>query len=533
MSLPALHYLSQNRRGNDLKRAAVILLASMIQVPLLHAQSGSGCGQSEATNVKTCFQAKGDLRSADRCSMTSGSGSLRCSGGPFAEGDVGKSVYVQSAGNSGRSLASTIVSYVSASEVDVTPVATSTVSNVSSVWGTDDTSALQSAYKAVVAKGGALYIPPGNYLHHGLNWTGNNIKIYGDGYGGAQLTALAVTNPDAVNRHAQTVGVDLSGSGYNQVSNLVFFGGLQKFPDLAPTVNILAGRSGSSGNDFAIAHIFESDFFVTFGGYNVVLYAYEQSDFHNNHFESSGSVNNGSLYLSAANSPGFISPYVNLVAPVSSMTKVNVSGGRTSFAGAGKLIVLDQGASGSNYNISIRDAFALLWAPGSIFLSDTGSASGYGLRHIVLDEVNIETIADCRDCRAVNINAPAWNWEIRNVQFYGPTGMTVSPYTFHGGFLDGSVMIDSTGPAKGYANPEFNASSCAGSILHLGEQQPTTNCTDYGYLGSVRGGNPGMWTHGTSVPNGRCTNGSLHSNTSGSRGSTLYVCVEGSWVDIR
>ncbi len=246
MSLPALHYLPQNRWGKNLRIAAVILLAST-KVLSLHAQGGSGCGQSEATNAKTCFQAKGDLRSADRCSMTSGSGALRCSGGSFVAGDVGKSVYVQSAGSSGRSQAFTIRSYVSASEVDVTPVATSTVNNVTSIWGTDDTSALQSAYKAVVARGGALYIPPGNYLHHGLNWTGNNTKIYGDGYGSTQLTALAVTNPDAVNKNAQTVGVDLSGSGYNQVSNMVFFGGLQKFPDLAPAINILAGRSGPSG----------------------------------------------------------------------------------------------------------------------------------------------------------------------------------------------------------------------------------------------------------------------------------------------
>ena len=456
MSLAALHYLPQKRRGNDIRLgrlAAVVLFASMTKVLSLQAQTASGCGQSEATNVKTCFQAKGDLRSADRCSTTSGSGALRCSGGPFVAGDVGKSVYVQSAENSGKSLAFTIRSYVSASEVDVTPVATATVSNVSSVWGTDDTSALQSAYKAVVAHGGALYIPQGNYLHHGLNWTGNSIKIYGDGYGSSQITALAVTNPGAINRQAQTVGVDLSGSGYNQVSNLVFFGGLQKFPDLAPTVNILAGRSGPSGADFANDHIFESDFFVTFGAYNVVLYAYEQSDFHNNHFESSGAVNDGSLYISAANSPGFISPYVNLVAPVSSMTKVNVSGGRTSFGGPGKLIVLDQGPSGSDYSISIRDAYALLIAPGSIFLSDTGNPNGYGLRHIVLDEVNIETVADCRDCRAVYVNAPAWNWDIRNVQFYGTTGTTVSPYTFRGGFLDGSVMIDSTGPTGGYTHP--------------------------------------------------------------------------------
>src|SRR5260370_42489679 len=100
----------------------------------------------------------------------------------------------------------------------------------------------------------------------------------------------------------------------------------------------------------------------------MVLYGIEQSDFHNNHFESSGGVNHGSLYLSAANSPGFISPYVNLVAPVSSMTKVNVSGGRTSIADAGKLIFLDHGACGSHYTSSICASFGLSGAPGSVFL---------------------------------------------------------------------------------------------------------------------------------------------------------------------
>lgn len=464
--------------------------------------------------------------------MTSGSDSLRCLGKPFVADDIGKSVYVQSAASSGGSLASTIRSYVSASEVEVATSAGASVNNVAAVWATDDTVALQAAYKSGVAHGGALYLPPGNYLHHGLNWTGNNMKIYGDAYGSTQLTALAVTNPGKRNVRAKTVGVDLSGSGYNQVSDLAFFGGLDKFKDLAPNINILAGRSGSSGNDFAINHIFEADFFVAFGSYNVVLYAYEQSDFHNNHFESGGSVNDGTLYLSAANTPGFVSPYVNLAAPVSSMTKVNVSGGRTSFSGSGKLIVLDQGASGSDYSISIRDAYGMLGAPGSTFLSDTGSASGYGLRHIVLDEINVETVADCKGCRAVDINAPAWNWDIRNLQFYGPTGMTVSPFTFHGGFLDGAAMIDSTGQAAGYANPEFNAPSCAGSVLHLGEQQPTVNCTDYGYRGSVHGGDPG-WTHGTAAPKGSCKNGSLYSNTSGSPGSTLYVCVAGAWADIK
>jgi len=537
------HLLERSAITLCVKLIIVILFAWSAQNHPLNAQDNltgtlterAVCDHSTAINAKACYGAKGDLQENGRCSMTLGSNTLTCSQSPFVVGDVGKSIYVQSAGNSGASLASTITSYESPSQVVVRSAAMSSVNNIRIAWGTDDTSALQSAYKALLAHGGALYIPPGNYLHHGLNWTGNNHKIYGDAYGATHLTALAVTNPGKVNSDGSTVGVDLSGSGYNQISNLVFWGGLVGLPDLAPDINVLAGRSGSSGNAFAINHIFESDFFVTSGAYNVVLYGYEQTDFHNNHFESNGSVNNGTLYLSAVNTRGFISPYVNLVAPVpaTSMTKINVSGGRTTFSGSGKLIVLDQGISGSDYNISIRDAFALLGAPGSTFLSDTGNSKGYGIRHIVLDEINIEMVPNCGDCRAVNINAPAWNWAIRNVQFYGPTGLTVSPYTFAGGFLDGSVMIDSTGQGTKHVSPEFNAPSCAGSILHLGQQQPTTNCTDYGYLGTVNGSNIGMWTHGAGAPAGNCATGSLYSNTSGSRGSTLYVCVASVWSAIK
>src|SRR5260370_41719603 len=115
MFLPALHYLPQNRWGKNFELAAVILLASMTNVLSLPAQSGSGCGQAEATNAKTCFQAKGDLRSADRCSMTSGSGALRCSGGYFVAGVVGEAVSRPSTGSSGTWRALVIRSYVSAS----------------------------------------------------------------------------------------------------------------------------------------------------------------------------------------------------------------------------------------------------------------------------------------------------------------------------------------------------------------------------------------------------------------------------------
>jgi Pectate lyase superfamily protein len=53
------------------------------------------------------------------------------------------------------------------------------------------------------------------------------------------------------------------------------------------------------------------------------------------------------------------------------------------------------------------------------------------------------------------------------------------------------------------------------------------------YLGSATKSTATVsWTHGAAVPSGACSNGSLYSNTAGSRGSTLYVCVSGKWVDV-
>ena len=170
------------------------------------------------------------------------------------------------------------------------------------------------------------------------------------------------------------------------------------------------------------------------------------------------------------------------------MTKVNVSGGRSAFAGIGKMVVLDQGASESNYTISIRDAYINM-GNDSVFLSDTGPGA---LRHVVLDTVYAE--AGPRNAAMVNVTGPAWNWRIDNAQIYNGTGLTVSPYQFAHGFLDGEVIIDSTGQAPGHADPEFNAASCAGSVLHLGQQQPTTNCRNYAWMHSVSGSTPGITT---------------------------------------
>jgi hypothetical protein len=329
------------------------------------------------------------------------------------------------------------------------------------------------------------------------------MKIDGDSYGGTILWAFNVSNPGKTTPAAQSTGIDLSGSAYNEVDHLAFIGGWAGFSDMA----------------------LDNDFFLTWGQFDVLLYGYEQTDFKNCHFEADGPSNSGVLYLSAVNTPKVKSPYATVVLPVNSMTKVSTSGARTVFAGSGDLVVLDQGSSESDYSIAIRDAYVNL-AGGGTFLSDTGTGA---LRDNTLDQVYIET-GGCSTCRAVNLIGPAWNWKLDNVQFYADgVGLSVPPYNFANGFLDSAASIDSTGQGSRDGYSQLMATSCAGSVLHLGSQEATTNCSDYAYASGTGGVFPQITvgqTQGSSATTGWWKLGTYFAATDGP-GPTL-IFSEGS-----
>lgn len=440
------------------------------------------CSGTDAVNAKACAHARGDASwNAGGCSITSGTETLTCPAGlNFSTADTGKTMYVAGAGSGGVTLQTTISGVTSGTVVTLAKSAITTVTNSAVFYATDDTAALQNAYKMALTTGRSLYIPAGTYLHHGLNFTGNLTRIYGaSGYSITQLVAAAVTNPGKVNSGAPTVGIDLSGSSRNAFDHINVWGGWQSgMGDLAPTINFLAARTTS---DFSTAHTFEGDYFITYGTYDVFLYGYEQTSFKDCSFEGDGATQNGLLYMSANNTPGFQSPYRTFVPAPSSMTKVSVFGAATEFSGAGKHIVFDQGTGESDYTISIRDAFISM-AGGATWLSDTG---GSPVRDIELSNDYAE-LQSCPTCRMINMTAPAQMWDIRTMQAYNGTALTVSPFTFAGGFIGSYIQADATGSSQ----PALSAASCLGSIINMGQQQPSASCQDYALAPNVNGGGP-------------------------------------------
>ncbi len=440
------------------------------------------CKGTDPVDAKACYGATGNARwNGGGCAITSRTPTLTCPAGlNFAAADIGKTMYVAGAGSRGATLQTTISGVTSGTVVTLANNAITTVTGSAVFYATDDTTALQSAYKAAVAQGRSLYIPAGTYLHHGLNFTGNDTRIFGaNGYAMTSLVAAVVTNPGKINSGAPTVGIDLSGSFRNSFDRINVWGGWQNgMGDLAPTINFLGARTTSN---FATVHTFEGDFFITFGAYDVFLYGYEQTSFKDCTFEGAGTTQDGLLYLSSNNTPAFQSPYETFVRSPASMTKVSVSGAATQFAGGGKHVVLDQGGSESDYTISIRDAFISIFGGGT-WLSDTGGAA---IRDIELSNDYAE-FQNCPTCRMINMTGPAWMWDIRTVQAYNGAGLTVSPYTFSAGILGSYVQVDATGSTQ----PALSASSCRGSIINTGQQQPTLSCQDYLAAPSTGGAGP-------------------------------------------
>lgn len=93
---------------------------------------------------------------AGNASITTGTNVLNVTGGVFSTNDIGKAIIVGGAGAAGAVLATTISGRNSSTQVTLTANASTTVTNQGITYGTDNSTALQSALDA--ARGGRLMI---------------------------------------------------------------------------------------------------------------------------------------------------------------------------------------------------------------------------------------------------------------------------------------------------------------------------------------------------------------------------------------
>jgi hypothetical protein len=119
--------------------------------------------------------------------MTSGSSTLTSASNPFLSTDVGKKILVPGGGSGSSLLSTTINTFNNAGSV-VLAASNASGGNISSVlvtWGTDNTSAIQSAITAAQAVGGVVHIPTGAFLHlTQLTVSADNVSIIGNGQPG-------------------------------------------------------------------------------------------------------------------------------------------------------------------------------------------------------------------------------------------------------------------------------------------------------------------------------------------------------------
>lgn len=108
----------------------------------------------------------GDCQFNAEASVSSASTALTTVASVFVVGDVGKTIRVFGAGAAGADLITTIAAYVSPTAVTLTNAASTTVSLKAIEWGTDNTSAIQTALDDIYTSGipGTLDFEEGVYL---------------------------------------------------------------------------------------------------------------------------------------------------------------------------------------------------------------------------------------------------------------------------------------------------------------------------------------------------------------------------------
>lgn len=202
----------------------------------------SGSFTSADVGKKVVVQLAGATRTVADAAITTATAVLTSATAAFTSADVRSTITVAGAGAAGGLLTATIVKVSSSTTVTLsvnasttvsaasitlkaflttsissvtTGVATlanvagSTVSGVSVLYGTDDTTAIQAAITAAAVAGGTVILPPGNYITTSTLTPASNVTVRG--VGAATALYMASTTAFAAFSGTFSVGTPLTG----------------------------------------------------------------------------------------------------------------------------------------------------------------------------------------------------------------------------------------------------------------------------------------------------------------------------------
>lgn len=150
--------------------------------------------------------------------ITASDNTLTSASSAFTAADIGKKISVAGAGAAAATLVTTIASINSATSVELTAAASTTVSGEVFCYGTDNDTAIDDAITAAIAADKSLFFADGVYCHGStIEWNrANNFRVYG----GKKVTFLHTGTGIA---HSFK-GITTPGSGDGYKRNSWFWG---------------------------------------------------------------------------------------------------------------------------------------------------------------------------------------------------------------------------------------------------------------------------------------------------------------------
>ena len=193
------------------------------------------------------FGAKGNGKVVTDAAMTSGQNLLTCAtSAPFTTADVG------AGGTQFTALATTIASYVSATQVRLTANATSTPTGGTpgaiAYYGTDDTAAIQAAINAAATYAQGQQAGYAEVNFQNLVYIIAGAPVVGTGVGGGNSQLVLPIVSEAVQK------ITLVFKGQNQFSN-VLMNWNQLVPQASAATLACASMAGTNNGTFGPSHV--------------------------------------------------------------------------------------------------------------------------------------------------------------------------------------------------------------------------------------------------------------------------------------